>query len=50
MDLADELQAWSQEASIYMRLTNSVWPQLPAAYQMKAAKAFENLERQKSNR
>jgi TolA-binding protein len=50
MDIADELQAWSQVANIYMRLTNSVWAQLPAAYQKKAAKAFENLEREKSKR
>jgi outer membrane protein assembly factor BamD (BamD/ComL family) len=50
MDLAEELQAWSQETNIYMRLTNSVWPQLPAPYQKKAAKAFENLEREKVNR
>jgi TolA-binding protein len=50
LDLAEELQAWSQEANIYMRLTNSVWPQLPAPYQKRALKAFENLEREKSNR
>jgi TolA-binding protein len=50
MDLAEELQAWSQEAKIYMRLTNSVWPQLPAAHQKRAAKALENAEREKANR
>jgi hypothetical protein len=33
-----------------MRLTNSVWPQLPAPYQKRALKAFENLEREKANR
>jgi hypothetical protein len=47
--LADELQAWSQVVSIYMRLTNTVWPILPAPYQRRAAKAFENLEREKSS-
>ena len=47
--LAEELQAWSQVASIYMRLTNNVWPILPAPYQRRAAKAFENLEREKSS-
>ncbi len=50
IDLGDELQAWSQLASIYMRLTNSVWSQVPATQQKKAAKAFENLEREKSKR
>jgi TolA-binding protein len=50
LDLAEELQAWPQEANIYLRLTNSVWPQLPAPYQKRALKAFENLEREKSNR
>ena len=50
LDLAEELQAWSQEANLYLRLTNSVWPQLPAPYQKRALKAFENLEREKSNR
>ena len=49
-DLAEELQAWSQMANIYVRLTNSVWPQLPAPYQRRAAKAFENLEREKASR
>ena len=49
-DLAERLQAWSQQANIYMRLTNSVWPQLPASYQKRAANAFENLEREKANR
>ena len=47
--LAEELQAWSQVASIYMRLTNNVWPILPAPYQRRAAKAFENLERERSS-
>jgi TolA-binding protein len=49
-DLAEELQVWSQMAKIYMRLTNSVWPQLPAPYQRRAVKAFENLEREKASR
>jgi hypothetical protein len=50
IDIAEELQAWSQLANLYTRLTNSVWPVLPAAYQKKAAKAFENLAREKLNR
>ena len=49
-DLAEALEAWSQEINIYMRLTNSVWSQLPASYQKRASKAFENLEREKSSR
>jgi TolA-binding protein len=49
-ELAEKLQAWSQQANIYMRLTNSVWPQLPPSYQKRAVKAFENLEREKANR
>jgi hypothetical protein len=48
--LAEALEAWSQEINIYMRLTNSVWSQLPASYQKRASKAFENLEREKSSR
>jgi TolA-binding protein len=48
-DLAEDLQAWSQVVSIYMRLTNSVWPVLPAPYEKRAARAFENLEREKSS-
>ncbi len=50
IDLADELKAWSQLSNIYMRLTNSVWSQVPATQQKKAAKAFDNLEREKSKR
>jgi hypothetical protein len=49
-DLAWELKAWSQAASIYMRLTNNVWPQLPASLEKRALKALENLEREKSGR
>ena len=49
-DFAEALQAWSQMASIYMRLTNSVWPLLDPSIQNAANKAFENLEREKENR
>jgi TolA-binding protein len=48
--LADSLQAWAQEVRLYERLTNSIWPQLPAELVKRAAKARENLEREKANR
>ena len=47
--LADSLQAWLQEVSLFQRLTNSVWPQLPAPLQRQAAKARENLEKEAAN-
>jgi TolA-binding protein len=47
--LADSLQAWSQEVSLFQRLTN-VWPQLPAPQVKQAAKAQEDLEHEKANR
>ncbi len=50
MDLAEALQAWSQEASIYKRLTNSVWPLPDPALQRKAAKAFEHLKQENGSR
>ena len=49
-DLAEELQAWSQAVLFYQRLTNSVWPHMPASLEKRAAKAQENLERQKADR
>ena len=49
-DLADSLQAWAQEVRLYERLTNSIWPQLPALLVKRAAKARENLEREKADR
>jgi hypothetical protein len=49
-DLADLLEAWSQEVRLYQRLTNSVWPQLPASLAKRAKEAQEKLEREKSNR
>jgi TolA-binding protein len=49
-ELAETLQDWSQAVSIYMRLKNTVWPQLPASLEKKARKARENLEREKANR
>jgi len=48
-DLAESLQAWSQAVAIYQRLTNSVWPQLPASLEKRAARARENLGREKAN-
>ncbi len=48
-DLAESLQAWSQAAGIYQRLTNSVWPQLPASLEKRAARARENLERERAD-
>ncbi len=49
-DLAEELQAWSQAVLLYQRLTNSVWPHLPASLEKRALKARENLEREKAVR
>ena len=49
-ELAEKMQAWSQAANIYMRLTNSVWPLLDTSMQQRAAKALENLEREKASR
>jgi TolA-binding protein len=48
--LADSLQAWAQEVRLYERLTNSIWPQLPAELVKRAAKARENLGREKADR
>ena len=48
LDLADELQAWSQVVNIYLRL-ETVWPQLPASFEKRVMKARENLEREKSS-
>jgi TolA-binding protein len=47
-ELADSLQAWSQEVRLYERLTNSIWPELPPTLVKRAAKARENLEREKA--
>ena len=47
-ELADSLQAWSQEVRLYERLTNSIWPDLPPMLVKRAAKARENLEREKA--
>jgi len=49
-DLADSLQAWSQEVRLYQGLTNSVWPQLPASMVKRAKEAQEKLDREKGNR
>ena len=49
-NLAESMQAWSQAVSVYQRLTNSVWPQMPAYLEKRAQKALENLEREKSSR
>jgi tetratricopeptide (TPR) repeat protein len=48
-ELAEELQAWSQAVNIYLRL-KTIWPQLPASLEQHAAKARENLEREKAAR
>lgn len=48
-ELADALQAWPQEVRLYQRLTNSIWPNLPALLVKRAAKARENLEREKAS-
>jgi hypothetical protein len=44
------MQAWSQAVSVYHRLTNSVWPRMPAYLEKRAQQALENLEREKSSR
>ena len=49
-DLADSLQAWSQEVRLYERITNSIWPDLPPQLVKRAAKARENLEQEKTAR
>jgi hypothetical protein len=49
-ELAEALQAWSQAANIYTRLTNSVWPLLDPSLRKRATNVFENLEREKQNR
>ena len=48
--LAETMQAWSQAVSVYQRLTNSVWPRMPAYLEKRAQQALENLEREKSSR
>jgi TolA-binding protein len=50
LDQAHKLQAWSQEISLYQRLTNSVWPQMPASTIKQVAEAQANLEREKASR
>lgn len=49
-NLAEAMQAWSQVVSLYRRLKDEVWPDLPASYEKRAAKALENLEREKAGR
>jgi hypothetical protein len=49
-ELAETLQAWSQAANIYMRLTNSVWPLTDPSMRKRATNVFENLEREKQSR
>jgi tetratricopeptide (TPR) repeat protein len=48
--LADSLGEWSQEVHLYERLTNSVWPNPPAWMARQAARAQENLSREKAGR
>jgi hypothetical protein len=48
-DLAEALQAWSQQVRLYQRLTNTVWPQLPASLAKRAAMARQNLERESAD-
>jgi TolA-binding protein len=50
VELADSLQAWSQEVRLYERLTNTVWPQFPAWLEKGVKKARENLEQEKTAR
>ena len=49
LELADTLQAWSQEVRLFQRLTNSVWPQLPEPLVRQVKRAQENLDREKAN-
>jgi hypothetical protein len=48
-DIADALQAWSQEVGLYQRLTNSVWPQLDASIVKRFKAAQDKLEREKAS-
>jgi TolA-binding protein len=47
-NVTEALQAWSQEASIYARLTNTIWPLVDPALRRRATNAFEHLEREKA--
>jgi TolA-binding protein len=49
-ELAETLQAWSQAANIYMKLTNSMWPLTDPSVRRRATNVFENLEREKQSR
>ena len=49
-NLAESMQAWSQAVSVYQRLKNTVWPDLPAYLEKRAQKALENLERERWSR
>jgi hypothetical protein len=48
--LAEALQAWAQAASIYARLTNSIWPLVDPAMLRRATNVFEHLPQDKPNR
>jgi tetratricopeptide (TPR) repeat protein len=48
-ELAETLQAWSQAANIYMRLTN-MWPLLDPSLRKRATNIFKVLEREKQSR
>jgi hypothetical protein len=48
--LAEALQAWPKAASIYTRLTNSIWPLVDPAMLRRATNVFEHLQQEKPNR
>jgi TolA-binding protein len=49
-EMAEAMQTWSQAVSLYQRLTNTVWPLQDPFLDKRAAKARENLEREKTSR
>jgi hypothetical protein len=50
LELTEKLQAWSQAANLYMRLTNNVWPLLPAPRDKRVLEELEKLGREELSR
>jgi TolA-binding protein len=49
-NLLETLQAWAQVVSLYDRLTNSVWPNMPEDLVQRALKAREKLKQEEAGR
>ena len=49
-NLAESLQAWSQVVSLYDRLTNNIWPDLPDYLEQRAKKARAKLKQAQPER